>query len=111
MQTMSPWRKFTTSVDTITRFGELADHIGDPAEAAKAWTDAGFDDERAAKWLEARCFDPEAARELDDLRVTPAQAGARTRDGKRDYIDTIAFKVASGDLSPRQGAARASSSR
>jgi hypothetical protein len=43
--------------------------------------------------------------------VTPGQAAKRTRDGKRDYIDTIAFKVASGDLSARQGAARASSRR
>ncbi|MEA2193943.1 MAG: hypothetical protein QOG42_377 [Solirubrobacteraceae bacterium] len=108
---MSHWGKSRTTADTITRFGELADRGGDPDEAAKAWTDAGFDDEQTAKWLDARCFDPESARELHDLRVTPAQAAKRTRDGKRDYIDTIAFKVASGDLSPRQGAARASSSR
>lgn len=108
---MHHWGRSTTTADTITRFGELADRGGDPADAAKAWTAAGFDDEQTAKWLEARCFDPEAARELDDLRVTPRQAATRTRDGKRDYVDTIAFKVASGDLSPRQGAARASSSR
>ena len=108
---MSHWGKSRTTVDTIARFGELADRGGDPADAARAWTDAGFDDEQTAKWLEARCFDPESARELDDLRVTPGQAAKRTRDGKRDYRDTIAFKVASGDLSPRQGAARASSSR
>ena len=108
---MSHWKTSRTSVDTIARFGELADRGADPADAAKAWTDAGFDDEQTAKWLEARCFDPDAARELDDLRVTPRQAATRTRDGRGDYIDTIAFKVASGDLSPRQGAARASSSR
>jgi hypothetical protein len=107
----SHWNRSRTTADTITRFGELAEHLGDPADAAKAWTDAGFDDEQTAKWLEARCFDPEAARDLDELRVTPGQAAKRTRDGKRDYRDTIAFKVASGDLSPRQGAARASSSR
>ncbi len=110
-EAMSHWKKVRTTADTITRFDELADQVGDPADAAKAWTDAGFDDEQTAKWLEARCFDPDAARELDDLRVTPGQAAKRTRDGKRDYLDTIAFKVASGDLSPRQGAARASSSR
>ncbi len=108
---MSHWKTSRTSVDTISRFGELADRGAAPADAAKAWTDAGFDDEQTAKWLEARCFDPEAARELHDLRVTPGQAAKRTRDGKRDYIDTIAFKVASGDLSARQGAARAMSSR
>jgi hypothetical protein len=105
------WSRSRTSVDTIARFGELADRGEDPAVAAKAWTDAGFDDEETAKWLEARCFDPGSARELADLAVTPGQATKRTRDGRRDYIDTIAFKVASGDLSPRQGAARADSSR
>jgi len=107
----SHWGKSRTTVETINRFDELAEHLGDPADAAKAWTDAGFDDEQTAKWLEARCFDPEAASELAELRVTPGQAAKRTRDGKRGYLDTIAFKVASGDLSPRQGAARASSSR
>ena len=52
------------SPETITRFEGLAEHVGDPADAAKAWSAAGFDDEQTAKWLEARCFDPEAAREL-----------------------------------------------
>jgi hypothetical protein len=110
MNTMH-WSKSRTSVDTITRFGELADRGEDPAVAASAWTDAGFDDEGTAKWLEARCFDPVAARDLMDLGVTPGQASKRTRDGRSDALDTIAFKVASGDLSARQGAARASSSR
>lgn len=105
------WSRSRTSVDTIIRFGELADRGDDPALAAKAWTDAGFDDDETARWLEARCFDPHAARELADLRVTPAQATKRTRDGRSDTLDTIAYKVACGDLSPRQGAARAGSSR
>jgi hypothetical protein len=105
------WSKPRTGVDTITRFGELADRGEDPGVAAKAWSDAGFHDEETAKWLEARCFDPEAARDLADLGVTPGQASKLTRDGRRDYRDTIAFKVASGDLSARQGAARADSSR
>jgi hypothetical protein len=108
---MSHWSKARTSVDTIARFGDLPELGEDPAAVAKAWTDAGFDDEQTAKWLEARCFDPQSARELAELRVTPGQAMKRTRDGRRDYLDTIAFKVASGDLSPRQGAARAGSSR
>ncbi len=105
------WSGSRTSVDTIRRYGELADRGDDASVAAKAWTDAGFDDEQAAMWLDARCFDPKAARDMADLSVTPAQAGKRTRDGRRDYLDTIAFKVASGDLSARQGAARANSSR
>lgn len=100
-----------TSIDTIRRHGEFADRGGEPASAARAWTAAGFDDERTEMWLEARCFDPRAARDLTDLDVTPTQASKRTRDGRGDYIDTIAYKVASGDLSARQGAARAASSR
>jgi hypothetical protein len=106
------WGAAKTSVDTIRRYGELADRGEDVAVAAKAWTDAGFDDETTGRWLDARCFDPEAARDLADLGVTPGQASKRTRDGAGgDYIDTIAFKVANGDLSARQGAARAASSR
>jgi hypothetical protein len=105
------WGGPRTSVDTISRYGELADRGEDPAVAAKAWTAAGFDDEETARWLDARCFDPQAARDLAELRVTPGQASKRTRDGRREYVDTIAFKVSSGDLSARQGAARAGSSR
>lgn len=102
----------TTSADTIRRFAELAELGDDPRAAAQAWTRAGFDDDGTAGWLEARCFDPEAARELSDLGVSPGQASKRTRDGAGgEYLDTIAYKVAKGDLSPRQGAARAMSSR
>jgi hypothetical protein len=108
---MYHWSQSKTNADTISRFGEFADRGEDPAVAAKAWSSAGFDDEETAQWLEARCFDPRAARDLADLAVTPGQASKRTRDGRRDYLDTIAFKVASGDLSARQGAARANSSR
>ena len=108
---MSHWSRARTSADTIARFGDLVGDGDDLSAVAKAWTDAGFDDEQTAKWLEARCFRPQAARELAELAVTPGQASKRTRDGRRDYLDTIAFKVASGDLSPRQGAARAASSR
>ncbi|MEY2514325.1 MAG: hypothetical protein QOJ89_1683 [bacterium] len=106
------WGAARTSVDTITRYGELADRGEDPAVAAKAWTDAGFDDEMTSRWLDARCFDPESARDLTDLGVSPGQASKRTRDGAGDsYIDTIAYKVSMKQLSARQGAARAASSR
>lgn len=80
-------------------------------EAARAWSEAGFDDQACARWLEARCFDPLAAHSLAELGVTPEQAAARTRDGGDGQLDTIGYKVASGDLSPRQGAARSLSSR
>jgi len=100
-----------TGEATIRQFGELADRGGDAATAADAWTEAGFDDETTARWLAARCFDPQSARALADAGVTPEQSGKRTRDGGGAYVDTIAFKVSSGDLTPRQGAARTLSSR
>ncbi len=100
-----------TRAETIKRYGELADRGDDPALAARAWTSAGFDDPIAASWLEARCFDAAAARALAELDVTPGQASKRTRDGKGGYIDTIGYKVAMGDLTARQGAARCLSSR
>jgi len=99
-----------TSIETLKRYPQLADRSGDPEVAAQAWTDAGFDDEMTARWLEARCFDAQAARALAELGVTPEQAAARTRDGG-GHIDTIAYKVANGDLTPRQGTARCRSSR
>lgn len=103
------WPAPKTNVETVRRHAELID--GDDADAAaQAWTDAGFDDEATSRWLEARCFDAQAARALADAGVTPAQAAKRTRDGG-GYIDTIAYKVASGDLTARQGAARCLSSR
>ncbi len=106
------WSAPKTSVETIRRYGEFANRDDDVKAAAQAWTDAEFDDETTAKWLDARCFDPKAARALANLAITPAQAAKRTRDGGGGaYLDTIAFKVANGDLSARQGAARAGSSR
>lgn len=106
------WGAARTSVDTIRRHGEFADRGEDPAVAAQAWTDAQFDDEMTGRWLAARCFDPASARDLADLGVTPEQAAKRTRDGAGEsYIDTIAYKVSMKELSARQGAARAASSR
>lgn len=101
----------STGAETISRYGELATRGGEPGVAAQAWTDAGFDDALTARWLEARCFDPGAARALTDMGVTPEQAGVRTRDGGDRRPDTIASKVANGHLTPRQAAARCLSSR
>jgi hypothetical protein len=100
-----------TGSATIRRYGELADRGGGAEVAAQQWTAAGFDDEQTARWLQARCFDPQAARGLSELGVTPEQSAVRTRDGGGGYIDTIAYKVANGDLTSRQGAARTLSSR
>lgn len=104
------WPAPKTGAETIRRHAELIDGGEDAGAVAQAWTDAGFDDELTDRWLAARCFDAEAARALADAGITPEQAARRTRDGG-DYVDTIAYKVANGDLTPRQGAARCMSSR
>ena len=103
------WPAPKTSAETIKQHSDLIDG-DDPGSVAQAWTEAGFDDETATRWLKARCFDAEAARAMADMGVIPEQAGRRTRDGG-GYVDTIAFKVAKGDLTARQGAARCLSSR
>jgi hypothetical protein len=105
------WPTPTTGAETIRQYGELAERGGSAEAAAQAWSDAEFDDETTSKWLAARCFDPQAARALADMGVSPHQAAMRTRDGGGGYVDTIAFKVSSGDMTARQGAARSMSSR
>ena len=104
------WPAAKTGAETIRRYTDLIDGEADAASIAQAWTDAGFDDDATARWLDARCFDPAAARALADTGVTPAQDGKRTRDGG-GYVDTIAYQVSKGDLTARQGAARCLSSR
>ena len=108
MKIYEPARR--TGAETIRQFGELADRGASAEVAAEQWTQAGFDDATTERWLTARCFDPDAARGLSELDVTPEQCAKRTRDGG-DYVDTIGYKVANGDLTVRQGAARTLSSR
>ncbi|MDQ6606120.1 MAG: hypothetical protein M3Z06_06180 [Actinomycetota bacterium] len=108
MKIYEPARR--TGSETIRRYGELAERGASAETAAEQWTEAGFDDALTARWLQARCFDPQAARGLSELGVTPEQSAVRTRDGG-GYLDTIAYKVAKGDLTARQGAARTLSSR
>ena len=90
--------------ETLRRHGEDAvpggDVSGDGLDAtARAWLVAGFADaEEVDDWLEARCFDPYHAQRLDAAGVTPTQAALRTRAGRADYEETIAYKFAQGDL-------------
>lgn len=99
-----------TSIETIERYGQFADRGAGAEVAAQMWTDAGFADEMTTRWLDSRCFDARAARALAELDITPEQAAVRTRDGGGG-IETIGHKVANGDLTARQGAARCLSSR
>jgi hypothetical protein len=83
--------------EVIERFGYFA-HGGNPDDATDTWTESGFDAEEVEEWLRARCFHPSAARDLADLGITPDMASMKTEAGRGDYVDTVAFKVADGDL-------------
>ena len=83
--------------DVIERHGHFA-HGGNPDDAAETWTESGFSADEADEWLKARCFHPSAARDLADAGVTPEMAATRTEAGSGDYVDTVGFKVADGDL-------------
>jgi hypothetical protein len=90
----------------IRRIGEALERCGNaalsgaPARAvAYRWLSHGFTDaEEIADWLAARCFEPDRAHELERAGFTPEQAALRTAAGRGGYEDTVAFKVARGDL-------------
>jgi hypothetical protein len=83
--------------DVIERHGYFA-HRGDPDGAGEAWEEAGFDAGEVDEWLNARCFDPDAAEDLDDVGITPEIASSKTGAGNGSYFDTVGYKVAVGDL-------------
>jgi hypothetical protein len=86
--------------DTLRRHGDEA-LPGDasPDAAARAWVAAGFADaEEVDDWLAARCFDPRHAQALDAAGITPEQAALSTREGRAGYEETVAYKLAHGDL-------------
>ena len=83
--------------DAIERYGYLA-HRGDSDAASEAWEQTGMESGEVEAWLEARCFDPEAAEDMDDVGITPDMASVRTDAGSGGYVDTVGFKVAAGDL-------------
>ncbi len=86
--------------ETLARYGDDALRGAETIEAAaRNWLDAGFADaEEIDDWLGARCFNPHYARSLDAAGFTPEQAALRTRQGRADYEETIAYKLAAGDL-------------
>lgn len=61
-----------------------------PVTSAREWRAADFNTERARAWLEAGCFQAEAATELAALGVTPTQAALRLPlvqlDGRAERI-------------------------
>jgi hypothetical protein len=83
--------------DVIERHGYFA-HRGDPDGGCEAWEEAGFVAGEVDEWLNARCFDPDAAEDLDDVGITPEMASSKTGAGNGGYFDTVGYKVAVGDL-------------
>ncbi len=70
------------------------------ADAARDWMQAGFEDaEEVEDWLRARCFQASAARAMDEAGITPEQAALLTDAGAKSNRETIAYKIACGDLS------------
>ncbi len=83
----------------LTAHGEVALQGAPAASVAYDWLAHGFDDaEEIDEWLRARCFRARHARELERAGFTPAQAAQRTNAGRVAYTDTIAYKLAQGDL-------------
>jgi hypothetical protein len=83
--------------DVIERHGHFA-HGGNPDDATETWAEVGFEADEVQEWLQARCFDPNSARDLCDAGVTPEMARMKTSAGAGDYTDTVGFKVSDGDL-------------
>ena len=96
----------TGDEEAARRVRELLEASGEAAlEGAPArsvayrWLAHGFTDpEEIADWLAARCFRPDLAHDLERAGLTPEQAAVRTKAGTADYEDTVAHKIARGDL-------------
>jgi len=96
----------TDRTDLRQRIAQVLSHYGGqatggepPETIAGRWIAAGYDDEEeVADWLAARCFEPETAARLERTGITPEQAHLRTAEGRRDYEDTVAYKLSQNDL-------------
>ena len=83
----------------LAQYGEAALQGAPTESVAYEWLAAGFDDvEEIEDWLRARCFRARHARQLERAGFTPEQAALRTSAGQGEYEDTIAYKLAQGDL-------------
>lgn len=83
--------------DVIEKHGHFA-HGGNPDDTAETWADTGLEANEVDEWLLARCFDPNCARDLADAGVTASMARMKTDAGAGDYVDTVGFKVSTGDI-------------
>ena len=86
--------------DVIERHGYLA-HRGDPDGAGEAWEEAGIEAGEVDDWLNARCFDPDAAEDLDDVGITSEIASSKTGTGNGSYSTRWATRSRSATSSWR----------
>jgi hypothetical protein len=87
--------------DVIEKHCHFA-HGGNPDDTAETWAESGFEAHEVDEWLNARCFNPDATRDLADAGVIADDARMKTGAGRGDYMETIGFKVSAGDLEPEE---------
>jgi len=84
---------------TLARHGDEALEGKTPDMAARNWIEAGFmDEEDVDDWLNARCFNPLCAQQLDSAGITPEQGALRTRAGRTAVEESVACKFSRGEL-------------
>ena len=88
-----------TMQESVERYGHWA-HAGDVEAMAEEWRDEGFAPADVAQWLDARCWNPLAARDLRAECVTPQMAATKVgeRIGIGGRADTIGYKLSNGDI-------------
>jgi len=88
--------------------GEAAEGFACHEETRKLvawqWETHGFTADNVAKWLNARCFNPDAAAAMRDAGIAPEDAEEHTDRGDGGYTDTIGYKVSNCDLSVDEAA-------
>ena len=85
--------------DILTRHSATS-AAADVLEAAREWVEQGFEDpEEVASWLDSGCVTAAEAQRLEDAGITPEQAALLTSAGTNGAEDTLARKLARGELS------------
>jgi len=97
---ITPQQQLLLSVRAmLARYGDEALEGKTPDMAARNWIEAGFSDEADIDdWLNACCFNPLCAQQLDSAGITPEQGALRTRAGRTAVEETVACKFSRGEL-------------
>src|SRR5207344_1236131 len=68
------WRLPLMTIRAVVESHGHFAHGGNPEDTAETWAESGFEAHEVDEWLNARCFDPTAARDLADAEVSAADA-------------------------------------